>query len=265
MELKPSHILYRDDVLVAINKPSGLVVHRGHANDRVTALSLVRRFVGQWVYPVHRLDRGTSGALIFALNPRGAARIQEQFVAQRISKRYLALTRGVPKAEGYIDHPIPRGPRTNNTRHEPLREPVAPKKDPARTYFEVREEYRQSGSRSFAWVALRPTTGRRHQLRRHMKHISHPIVGDVKYGDGRVNRDLRVRFGLRRLALHAVTLQLAHPFRDEVVRIEAKVPDDLWGPLTQMGFVCSGAPGFGVSPRVSPTNAFSHQRSQRLR
>jgi tRNA pseudouridine65 synthase len=99
-------VLYRDAALLVVNKPSGLVVHRGWATDKVTALSLARSIAGQWVYPVHRLDRSTSGALVFALNADVARRVEELFVAELVTKRYLALVRGMAPDQIGIDHPI---------------------------------------------------------------------------------------------------------------------------------------------------------------
>ncbi|MEM6733430.1 MAG: pseudouridine synthase [Myxococcota bacterium] len=216
MRLSADDFVYRDDVVVVLNKPSGLAVHRGAANDRVTALTEVRNTIGQWVYPVHRLDRGTSGLVLFVLDRHWVAPIQEQFVSNVVFKRYVALVRGIPDERGIIDHPIPRtqgGPRV-----------------PAKTRYELRESFER-----YAWLSLQPLSGRMHQLRRHLKHISHPIVGDVKYGDGRVNREFRARFDLHRLALHAAELRFEHPADGAIVEARAPLPEDLRRPLTQMG------------------------------
>src|SRR6185436_4327934 len=110
----PLPLLYGDDRLVAVAKPSGLPVHRGWSRERIVALTLARDRIGRHVYPVHRLDRATSGVLLFALDPEAARRLQEQFEAGAVRKRYLALVRGITPAEGVIDHPLPReedGPR----------------------------------------------------------------------------------------------------------------------------------------------------------
>ncbi|MEM6531755.1 MAG: pseudouridine synthase [Myxococcota bacterium] len=219
--INESELLYRDHAIVALNKRSGLAVHRGDATDRVTALTEVRNFIGQWVYPIHRLDRGTSGVLLFAIDSQWAAEIQKQFNDGVVLKRYVALCRGVPTSPNFIDHAIPRaakGPR------------VA-----AQTRLKVCEKVSGPLERSYGWVSLEPLTGRRHQLRRHLKHISHPIVGDVKYGDGRVNRAFREGIGLRRIALHAAELRIRHPESGAPIAIEATLPPDLTGPLAQLG------------------------------
>lgn len=209
-------VLYRDESLVAVDKPAGLAVHRGAARDRVFALQAVRDQVGYHVHPVHRLDRATSGVLLFAFDPDTARRMQERFEAGEVEKRYLALVRGIPPEAGVIDHPVPRdedGPRV-----------------PAVTEFR-----RLAVFERYALVEARPLTGRRHQIRRHFKHLNHPLIGDVRYGKGEHNRLFRERFGLLRLALHALELALPHPGTGGPLRITASVPEDLAGPLRAMG------------------------------
>ena len=216
MSLPVLPILHRDGFLLAVAKPSGLAVHRGAARDRVVALQLVRDQIGRHVHAVHRLDRATSGVLLFALDPGTARRMQERLEAGGVEKRYLALVRGIPPEAGVIDHPIPRdedGPRV-----------------PAVTEFR-----RLAVFERYALVEARPLTGRRHQIRRHFKHLSHPLIGDVRYGKGEHNRLFRERFGLHRLALHALELAFEHPETGERLRIAAPVPEDLEGPLRAVG------------------------------
>jgi tRNA pseudouridine65 synthase len=209
-------VLYRDGVLLAVNKPSGLAVHRGAAQDRTVALQTVRDLVGRRVHAVHRLDRATSGVLLFALDPETARRMQEKLAAGEVEKRYLALVRGVPPEEGVIDHPVAREQGGSRV--------------PAVTEFR-----RLATFERYALMEARPLTGRRHQIRRHFKHISHPLIGDVRYGKGEHNRLFRERFGLNRLALHALELAFEHPVTGERVRIVAPVPEELAGPLRAMG------------------------------
>lgn len=208
--------LHQDGFLLAVDKPAGLAVHRGMARDRAVALQWVRDQVGRHVHAVHRLDRATSGVLLFALDPVSARRMQERFEVGAVEKRYLALVRGIPPEAGVIDHPIPRdvdGPRA-----------------PAVTEFR-----RLATFERYALVEARPRTGRRHQIRRHFKHISHPLIGDVRYGKGEHNRLFRERFGLHRLALHALELAFDHPETGERLRILAPVPEDLTRLLRAMG------------------------------
>lgn len=222
-------ILYRDELLIAINKPAGLAVHRGLARDRTFALQLVRDQIGRHVHAVHRLDRATSGVLLFALAPGTARRMQERFAAGAVAKRYLALVRGIPPAAGVIDHPVPgdeEGPRV-----------------PAVTEFR-----RLATFERYALVEARPRTGRFHQIRRHFKHLSHPLIGDVRYGKGEHNRLFRERFGLHRLALHALELAFDHPHTREELRIVAPLPEDLAGPLKAMGIDAAAQAGETLLP-----------------
>lgn len=205
-------LLHHDGALVAVDKPSGMAVHRGWSQERYTVLQVLRDQVGRHVYPVHRLDRSTSGALVLALDPETARALQEQFEAGEVRKRYLALVRGIPPEEGTVDHPIPRSPDGPRV--------------PAVTWF------RRLGTfERYSLLEVVPRTGRLHQIRRHLKHISHPLIGDVRYGKGEHNRLFRERFGLHRLALHALELRLANPQLGFV----APVPEDLAGTLRGMG------------------------------
>jgi tRNA pseudouridine65 synthase len=214
-------LLHRDGFLVVANKPAGMAVHRGWSQEKIVAMTVVRNLVGRHVYPVHRLDRGTSGALLLALDPGTARRIQEKFEAGEVSKRYIALVRGIPPEEGLIDHPVPRSPRGPRV--------------PAVTAFR-----RLATFERYALVEAIPKTGRLHQIRRHLKHLSHPLIGDVRYGKGEHNRLFRDRFGLHRLALHALELAFPHPETGEELRIVAPVPEDLAGPLRAMGMAVPG-------------------------
>ncbi|HKV12362.1 MAG TPA: pseudouridine synthase [Thermoanaerobaculia bacterium] len=209
-------MLYRDGVLLVVAKPSGMAVHRGWAQEKTVALQLARNQSGRHVYPVHRLDRATSGALLLAFDPGTARALQEQFEAGEVTKRYIALVRGIPPEAGVIDHPVPRAPDGPRV--------------PALT------EYRRLATfERYALVEALPRTGRLHQIRRHFKHISHPLIGDVRYGKGEHNRLFRERFGLHRLALHALELGFGHPVTGETLKIAAPVPEDLAGPLRAMG------------------------------
>jgi tRNA pseudouridine65 synthase len=211
-------VLFRDSVLLIVDKPAGLVVHRGWATDRVTALSIARQMAGQWVYPVHRLDRSTSGALVFALSADIARRVQESFEADLVHKRYLALVRGLAPDHACIDHAI-------------AKEKDKPKL-PAITRVSRLTSYRivddaTGAARSYSWVEAFPLTGRPHQIRRHLKHISHPIIGDVRYGKAEHNRLFRRRFALERMALHAEAIDLPHPVHGTRLTVTAPIPNEL--------------------------------------
>ena len=207
-------VLWRDEHLVVVNKPSGLLVHRGWGRDRDVAMTRVRDALGQHVNPVHRLDRATSGALLFALSPEATTALGAMFLERRVEKTYLALVRGVPSAIGVVDSAVPQtedGPRVD-----------------AVTRYRL---IASSPVERCSLVEAKPETGRLHQIRRHMKHIGHPLIGDVNYGRGELNRHYRAAYGLHRLALHACSLAFAHPLTGVALRIDAPLPDDLAGPL----------------------------------
>jgi tRNA pseudouridine65 synthase len=212
-------VLYRDDDLLIVNKPAGLVVHRGWATDRVTALDLARQLAGQWVYPAHRLDRGTSGVLVFGLSPAVAHVLERAFGGDGlVSKRYLALVRGMAPDAVRVDHPIAK---------EPGKAKLPSSTQVSRLACYVVQNDETGLSRRYSWVEARPFTGRPHQIRRHLKHITHPIVGDVRYGKAEHNRLFRRRFGIERLVLHAAELTLPHPSDGRPLTVSAALPDEL--------------------------------------
>lgn len=211
-------ILHHDDAIVVVDKPSGLSVHRGDDQGTTFALNLTRNAIGQWVYPVHRLDRATSGVLVFALSPEHARAIQASFEAREVEKVYLALVRGKPPLHGIIESPMEKregGPRVE-----------------AVTEFDTRF---MSDVARVSLVEARPRTGRRHQIRRHLRRINHPIAGDVRYGKGIENRGYRAELGLYRLALHARRFSFPHPATGERVSFESPMPEDLAQPLRRAG------------------------------
>lgn len=218
-------LLYCDDAVVVVAKPTRMAVHRGWAAEGPFAMMLVRDQLESWVFPVHRLDAATSGVLLFGRSSEHAAVLCAQFAARTVEKRYLALTRGVTAASGVIDHPMANEPRKRDR-------PDDAEYKPAVTRFTRRWVFRDR----YSWLEARPETGRPHQIRRHFKHISHPLIGDVRYGKGDHNRLFRREFGLHRLALHAASLGFDHPVTGERLTIEAPLPTDLLEPLTAMGW-----------------------------
>ncbi|HEY3495802.1 MAG TPA: pseudouridine synthase [Polyangiaceae bacterium] len=210
-------LLYVDGEVVVANKPSGLLVHRGWGKDADVALFRVRDALGEHVHPLHRLDRGTSGALLFARTRAALTLLGRQFESHSVEKSYLALVRGKPAAGGTIDYPIPRtedGPRV-----------------PAITHFSV---LAHSSVDRCSLVLAVPETGRLHQIRRHLRHLGHPLIGDVKYGSGEINRHYRAEYALHRLALHAFSLAFIHPSNGERVSVQAPVPTDLSSALERL-------------------------------
>ena len=217
-------ILYQDAHLVAIDKPAGLLVHRTglDAGETRFAVQLLREQLGQPVWPLHRLDKGTSGVLLFALDADTASAGSSLFQSsESVAKRYLAIVRGWPATSGRIDHPLKRLP------DDARPSPSAVEVQDAITDFQCVEHYAlplpyaHFSQTRCTLLALQPETGRRHQLRRHCKHIAHPILGDATHGKGPLNRAVAVWLGHQRLWLHAKSLTLPHPWRGERIEISA--------------------------------------------
>ena len=206
-------VLYQDDRLVAIDKPSGLVVHRSQqAQDSVNCIGLLRRQLGRFLFAVHRLDRGASGVLVFALDREAGQALSAAFAERQIEKQYLALVRGYLPEDGLIDSPLRglggAGPQPAETRFTRL------------ATTEIPHPVRPHPTARYSLVRAEPSTGRTHQLRRHFAHIRHPIVGDANHGDGHHNRLFRHEFGCRRLVLHAERLALPDPTTGDPLVIE---------------------------------------------
>ncbi|MEO1451877.1 MAG: pseudouridine synthase [Bacteroidota bacterium] len=209
------NIIYQDDHLIAVHKPAGLLVHptRQDQHTRGSLMQEVRDQIGQWVYPVHRLDKATSGLVLLALSPEIARALGDQFAQKTIRKTYQAIVRGFITAEGLIDYPLKylwdkktaplgnadKAPQEAQTRFFPLQTVELP--FPVGRYQTAR----------FSWVELQPLTGRNRQLRRHMKHIFHPIIGDKKHGDHRQNKFMADYLESSDLLLQASKLELIHP------------------------------------------------------
>lgn len=227
-------ILYQDAHLVAIDKPAGLLVHRTglDAGETRFAVQLLRDQIGRPVWPLHRLDKGTSGVLIFALDPDTASATSSYFESNiEIQKHYLAVVRGWPPEAGRIDHALKRLPDDARATARAL------DVQPAVTHFQCQATYALPlpyggfPQTRCALLALAPETGRRHQLRRHCKHIAHPILGDATHGKGPLNRMVAAWLGMSRLWLHAHTLSLPHPWRAERLHIAAPLGEEWqrWG------------------------------------
>lgn len=223
-------ILHLDDDLVAIDKPAGLLVHPSalDAHEERSALMLLRDQLGERLWPLHRLDKGTSGVLVFARNVEAARRWGIAFDEGRVSKRYLALVRGWPPEQGVVDQPLARDPELPSTGQERLAA-VTRYRRLSCIEWPFSADARHATSR-YALVQVDPLTGRRHQIRRHFKHIAHPLVGDTTHGKGAHNRAVAQWLGVSRLWLHAQGLELREPGR--TVRIEAPCGAE-WDRLTR--------------------------------
>jgi tRNA pseudouridine65 synthase len=220
-------ILYLDDYLAIVNKPAGWLVHRTPLDKGETrfVLQTLRDQIGQHVWPVHRLDKGTGGVLLFALDADTARTLGQAFESgQGLQKTYRAMVRGWPADAGLIDHPLKRMP--DDMRTERLEVQPAQSRFVTLRRFDLPLPQQGFASTRCAELALEPLTGRRHQLRRHMKHIAHPILGDATHGKGPLNRAVAELLGLQRLWLHAESLELPHPVSGQMLRLAAPLPND---------------------------------------
>ncbi len=223
------NIIYQDEHLIAINKPSGLLVHRSFIDRHETrfAVQILRNQIGQYVYPVHRLDKPTSGVLLFALSSEFAKKMAELFSNHQIEKEYLAVVRGYVNETGKIDYPLV----------EQL-DKISDKRAKIKDAQEAVTHYQTLALKEFDYpvgryttaryslVKLTPKTGRKHQLRRHMKHIFHPIVGDTTHGDGKQNQFFREQLKSNRLLLAATKLSFIHPINHKKIEINATIDEE---------------------------------------
>lgn len=231
-------ILYRDAWLIAVDKPSGLLVHRSELDRHESrfALQILRDQIGCHVWPLHRLDKGTSGVLLFALDAEVARAMRGQFEQEAVEKTYLAVVRGHPPASGEIDHPLSRmldpyaghapgaGEQAARTRYRRL------------AITELPYAVDRYPSSRYALLELHPLTGRRHQLRRHLKHIAHPIIGDATHGKGRHNRLFQRLFDCRRLLLAATEMRLRHPVSGASLYLRAPLAADFMQVVDKLGW-----------------------------
>ncbi len=224
--------LFADEQLVAIDKPPGLLVHRTglDAAAQDFAVQRLRDQIHRAVWPVHRLDRGTSGVLLFALDAATASLMGQAFEQGRVEKTYLALVRGWPVDAFVCEHPLARDPEQPSAGQVKLA---------CRTRFQTLARWewpiadRHFPTSRFALVRAQPETGRRHQIRRHLKHLGHPIVGDATHGKGPVNRAVAQHLGVQRLWLHASSLAFEHPHTGQRLCLQA-APGPEWAALPSL-------------------------------
>ncbi|MFT7880866.1 MAG: tRNA pseudouridine(65) synthase TruC [Sulfurimonas sp.] len=223
-------VLYQDRFLIVVNKPSGLLVHKSPIDRHETrfALQIVRDQIGAYVYPVHRLDKPTSGILLFALDQEVAKLLSDMFRNGKIAKEYIAIVRGYSDEEDVIDHPLKQMLDTKVQKEQGITKEARE----ARTHYKrvATVELPYPVSRypvaRYSLVRLQPKTGRKHQLRRHMKHIFHPIVGDTKHGRGEHNKLFREKFDVHRLLLHADAIAFYHPVTKEKIALSAPLDEN---------------------------------------
>lgn len=207
-------IVYEDEDIIAINKPHGLLVHKSKmaADADEFALQMLRDQINQHVYPAHRLDRKTSGILLFSLNKEIDSAIQQLFAEQKIKKTYWAVVRGFTPDQESIDYPLKK---ENGTLQEAI------------THFKTLKRFEiplQSGKHltsRYSLIEIEPETGRMHQIRKHMAHIFHPILGDRPHGCNKQNKLWKNNFGMDTMMLHAKKLEFTHPRTQIKIEIQA--------------------------------------------
>ncbi|WP_294270401.1 pseudouridine synthase [uncultured Chryseobacterium sp.] len=212
-------ILYRDEHLIAINKPSGLLVHKSFYSGEADtyAIQELRKQIGQKVYPVHRLDRKTSGVLLFTLDRETLRAMSDQFATREVEKKYIAILRGWTKEEETIDYDL-------------INENEV--KQNAVTYYrrlqtsEIDLPFLKHQTSRYSLVEAIPETGRFHQLRKHFKHILHPILGCRKHGCNKQNKLLLQTFNMTRMPLHAYQLAFTHPITNERIHVIATIDEE---------------------------------------
>jgi tRNA pseudouridine65 synthase len=224
----PLSIIYQDSDLVAINKPHGLLVHRSviAADTDIFAVQLLRDQLGQKVNPVHRLDRKTAGVLLFALNDEVNSLMQQQFQNGQVKKTYHAIVRGFTPDSGEIDYPLKREDGT-------VQDAFTSYKTLQRT--EVPFPIGKHPTSRYSLVELTPTTGRMHQLRKHMAHIFHPIIGDRPHGCNKQNRYFKENLAMTSMMLHAGKLEFVHPVSGCNLSINAPYCSDFQKLLPTLG------------------------------
>ena len=228
-------LLYQDEHYIAVYKPSGLLVHRSMIDRHETqfALQMARDLIGQRVYPVHRLDKPTSGVLLFALSSQAANRLMTRFADGEIDKEYLAVVRGYTEESGVIDYAlVEERDRIADAMSDPN-----PAPQNAITHYsrlatvEFEHPVGRYSTARFSLVRVSPKTGRRHQIRRHLRHIFHPVLCDTTHGDGKQNRFFKNHLGADRLMLSATRVSFMHPYSKQRTTVDA-FPDERFTRVT---------------------------------
>ena len=250
-EPMPLAIVHEDDAIIVLDKPAGLVVHPASGHWSGTLLNGLLAYAPQLAdVPragiVHRLDADTSGLMVVAKTLAAHTHLVRQLQERSVTREYWAVVLGVPSASGTVDAPIGRDPRN------PLRFRVShgATAKPARTRYAVVDTVQADGVR-LAWIACRLDTGRTHQIRVHMEHIGHPLVGDPVYRRGLPGRagEVNTWRGFRRQALHASRLGLVHPASGQTLSWFRAPPDDLAQLMSGLGFAPLDVPvrAFGTA------------------
>ncbi len=222
-------IIYQDEYLVAINKPNGLLVHRTKiANDATEfALQILRDQLERKVFPCHRIDRKTSGLLLFALDENMDSLIQQKFADGKIDKRYLAIVRGFTPDEERIDYPLKK-------ENGKLQEAITKYKTLDRKELDI--PFAGHPTSRYSLVSVEPLSGRMHQIRKHLAHVFHPIIGDRPHGCNKQNKLFKEKWNMMSMMLHAQSISFRHPITDEQITINAQVSPEFSRTSKLLGF-----------------------------
>ncbi|RTZ15391.1 tRNA pseudouridine(65) synthase TruC [Vibrio aquaticus] len=229
-------IIYQDEYFVAVNKPAGMLVHRSWLDKHETqfVMQTLRDQIGQHVFPLHRLDRPTSGVLIFALSSEVASQVMPMFANHEMEKTYHAIVRGWIEESARLDYALKveldKIADKHASQEKEAQEAITDYWPLAKV--EVPHSTGKFPTTRYCLMEMKPLTGRKHQLRRHMAHLRHPIVGDTTHGDGKHNKLYREVYDSHRLLLHASRLEFIHPFTNESLVISAGF-DETWQKLSE--------------------------------
>ena len=240
LQLDNLAVIYQDEYIVAIHKPAGLLVHRSPIDKHETqfAVQITQEIIGQKVFPIHRLDKATSGLLLFALDAKTARNLSDQFMNHTIQKTYLAICRGWSDESGYIEHALKykRDKIAEKMKREQLEPQSAETTYKTLSTTTVDQTIGRYEQQRYSLLELKPRTGRKHQLRRHMNHIIHPIIGDTKYGDRHHNHFFNEWLDQHRLYLAAAQLEFLHPQTNEPMTIKCPLENSFQYALDKLNF-----------------------------
>ena len=223
-------ILYRDENLIAINKPHGLLVHRSSiaADADEFAIQLLRDQIGVKVNPVHRIDRKTGGVLLFALDKTTEIAMQQQFMENQVQKTYMAMVRGYTPDAEEINYPLRK---ENGTLQDALTNYTTLQR------AEIDVPFGSHATSRYSFIQVKPETGRMHQIRKHLSHVFHPIIGDRTHGCNKQNKLFKERWEMTTMLLHAESLSFIHPVTKEQIKIEAPLQQEFKRVIHLMGWV----------------------------
>lgn len=225
-------IIYEDDYCLAVNKPNNVLVHHAkhsrNVSEELSLLQIIENHIQLKVYPIHRLDRKTSGILLLAKEKEYVSEFQDLFTRNTIQKTYYGIVRGFSPENKIIDSPV------KGRDAKVYKEALTHLKTLNNITLDI--PVKPYDSSRYSLVELQPKTGRMHQLRVHMNKISHPLIGDPKYGDKNHNVMFETHFNCQRLFLHAGKLEFLHPFSNELLKLTAEFPKDWFTLFTQFSW-----------------------------